>query len=644
MKTKTKFILVILFSCLCSIAIYYRIERVQEVSIKEDILVTQENIENELLKDIDKYTIENPKVIVDPYNISPLTGLIIFQTKDLTAPTITVPGEDDSTTITHTFTPNKNHILPVYGLYPDKDNEVILTINNKDYTIHMETDALPEDFVQPTNVNNKNMSDQELYFVTPSSKGYTAAYDINGDVRWYLTENFIWDIQRLDNGNLLLSSNRLINPPYYTTGLVEMNLLGKIYYEYSLPGGYHHDVYEMENGNFLVATDSFEDGTVEDTVVELDRTTGDIVKQFDLKDVIDTNEGKNANWTEYDWFHNNSVWYDAATNSITLSGRHQDAVINVDYNTGELNWIIGDPTNWSKKYKKYFFTPTGDNFEWQWSQHAASVLPNGNIMIFDNGNNRSKTEDNGVKASDNYSRAVIYHINQNNKTIEQVWEYGKNRGSEFYSPYISDVDYLDENHYLILSGGQVSKDGVAQNVPASMGEYDHLNSTIVEIKDDEVLFEMNLPTNNYRVEKLSLYSNAIYQTGKGTRLGSMGKTEEDGKKAYIYTFASKFDKIAKEKKITFTEEVDRLVIDGTFKKDDEVDIILDNVFDTKAYHMTISKKPYTAMCVDVFNKEEEKNGINVTKYINKEGLHGKYYIYMRINGKLYDTNKYIVFE
>ena len=229
MKTKTKFILVILFSCLCSIAIYYRIERVQEVSIKEDILVTQENIENELLKDIDKYTIENPKVIVDPYNISPLTGLIIFQTKDLTAPTITVPGEDDSTTITHTFTPNKNHILPVYGLYPDKDNEVILTINNKDYTIHMKTDALPEDFVQPTNVNNKNMSDQELYFVTPSSKGYTAAYDINGDVRWYLTENFIWDIQRLDNGNLLLSSNRLINPPYYTTGLVEMNLLGKIY-------------------------------------------------------------------------------------------------------------------------------------------------------------------------------------------------------------------------------------------------------------------------------------------------------------------------------------------------------------------------------------------------------------------------------
>ena len=30
-------------------------------------------------------------------------------------------------------------------------------------------------------------------------------------------------------------------------------------------------------------------------------------------------------------------------------------------------------------------------------------------------------------------------------TIEQVWQYGKERGSEFYSPYISDVDYLDSN-------------------------------------------------------------------------------------------------------------------------------------------------------------------------------------------------------
>lgn len=644
MKTKTKIILLIFISCICSIAIFYRVERVKEVKIKEDLLVEQHKKEEAFLNDTTHYTAENPKVIVNPYGISPLTGLIMFETKDLTTPTITVHGKDENTTFTKTFTPGKKHFLTVYGLYPDKDNEITLTINNKDYTIHMKTEALPKDFILPTDINNqKEEIDQDLYFVTPSAKGYTAAYDVNGDVRWYLTENFIWDIQRLNNGNIMLSTNRLINPPYYTTGLIEMDLLGKIYYEYSLPGGYHHDVFEMENGNLLVASDNFETGTVEDTIVELDRATGEVVKTIDLKNIIDPTEGKSLNWTEYDWFHNNSVWYDKNTNSITLSGRHQDAIVNIDYTTNELNWIIGDSTGWSKKYQPYFFKTTGDTFEWQWGQHAASILPNGNVMVFDNGNNRSKDKKNKIDAENNYSRAVIYKLNKADKTIEQVWEYGKDLGSDFYSPYISESDYLGEDHYIIISGGQSKKDGKVLNVPASMGNADTLNSTIVEIKDNETIFEMNLPTNNYRVEKLSLYSNAVFKPGKATRLGSMGKTKEDGKKAYFYLFAKKFNKIEKEKKITFTEEVDRLSITGTFKKSDRVDIILDNVFDTKAYHMTISKKPYTAMCVDVFNEDEKKNGISVTKYINKEGLHGKYYIYMRINGKLYDTNQYIIF-
>ena len=237
-----------------------------------------------------------------------------------------------------------------------------------------------------------------------------------------------------------------------------MDLLGKIYKEYSLEGGYHHDYYEMENGNLLIASDDFnnEDGTVEDYIVELDRDTGLVVKTFDLKDVLNMKDGQSENWTAYDWFHNNSVWYDKKTNSITLSGRHQDAVINIDYNTGELNWIIGDSTNWSEEYQKYFFKPIGDGeFEWQWSQHAAMVTPEGYIFILDNGNNKSKIKEEYVDATNSYTRGVMYEIDTKNMTIKQVWEYGKNRGSEFYSPYISDVDYLNENHYIVHSGGIV---------------------------------------------------------------------------------------------------------------------------------------------------------------------------------------------
>ena len=642
MRTRTKFVLLIMVACALSIFIYESIENVQPVKTSEDILIHQETLEKEF-KTSEENTIDNPKIVVNPYEISPLTALIMFETKDLTAPTVKIMGKDDHTTYEKTFTPNKKHILPIYGLYPDKNNEVIVTLNGKDYTFHIQTEPLPDDFVLPTDITaNKDELENELYFVTPSSSGYTAAYDVNGDVRWYLTENMIWDIQRLQNGNIMLSSNRLINPPYYTTGLVEMDLLGKIYYEYVLPGGYHHDVFELENGNLLVASDDFESGTVEDYVVEIERDTGNIVKTIDLKEILPTDQGGNQMTTDYDWFHNNAVWYDRETNSITLSGRHKDAVVNIDYNSLEINWMIGSPDGWSKKYQKYFLTPTGDDFEWQWAQHASMILPNGDVFIFDNGNNRSKTKDGSIDASDNYSRGVIYRVNKVDHTITQVWQYGKERGSDYYSPYISDVDYLDENHYLIHSGGVNTVDGKPGNEPAGLENADSLNSYTTEIKNNEVIFEMNLPTNLYRAEKMNLYANNVFKLGVGKRLGSMGETKKDGTTKSVL-FSRKMDKEYKSHEIQITKESDRLVVTGTFKKGDQVEIILDSIFDKKAYLLRVSKHPYTAMCVDVFNEEEKKNGITVTKYINSENIHGKKYIYIKINGKIYNTNQYVIF-
>jgi len=641
MKTKYKFFILIILACLSSIGIYYLIDKVKPVNEKEDLISIQYHLEKEFLNDTE-YTFEDPKVILDPYDISPLTALIIFETKDLTTPTVTIKGKDKNTTFTNTFKPAKKHILPIYGLYADYENKVTITINGESKIINIKTEKLPEDFVLPTLVEaDKNSLDNQLYFVTPSSKGYTAAYDVNGDVRWYLNDNFIWDIQRLDNGHLLLSSNRLINPPYYMTGLVEMDLLGKIYFEYSLPGGYHHDVFEMENGNLLVASDNFENGTVEDFIVEIDRETGEIIKEIDLNEILPVDEGSNLYTTDYDWFHNNSVWYDKNTNSITLSGRHKDAVININYDTNELNWIIGSNENWSEDMKEYFFTPT-NYLEWQWAQHAAMVLPNGNIFIFDNGNNRSKTEENSIKAENNYSRGVIYEINTSNMTIKQVWEYGKKEGSYFYSPYISDVDYINENHYLIHSGGHVITDGKVSNEPAGMTSNNTLNSITVEIKNNKQVFRMELASNYYRAEKLDLYSNDSYISGKGIHLGSLDETETIRNSFTLINTSA--EKIIEEKNIEITKEFDRLVVYGTFKKEDKVEIILDNLFTKKTYNMVISKKPYTAMCVDIFNENEEKNGIHVTKYINDIGLSGKYYIYMRINGKVYDFDKYVTFN
>ena len=398
MKKNIKYILFTLLIIIVVIFIKVNNKYTNNIELENIVSMTYEQYELESEFKIKGYTIDNPNVILNPYGNSPLTALVIFETKSKVNPKVTIVGKDEQSTFTNTFNKSKKHYLPIYGLYADHNNKIIIEYKENDKkikeTIEIKTEKLPNDMILPTKVKaDKDKLNNDFYFYTPSSKGYTCAYDINGDVRWYLTNYALWKIDRLENGHLLVSTERLVNSPYYMTGLYEMDLLGKIYVEYSLEGGYHHDYYEMENGNLLVASDDFynEDGTVEDYIVELDRNTGEIIKRFDLKNILNMEDGKSENWTAYDWFHNNSVWYDKKTNSITLSGRHQDAVINIDYNNGKLNWIIGDPTNWNKKYQKYFFKPVGDEeFEWQWSQHAAMITPEGYVFILDNGNNKSK--------------------------------------------------------------------------------------------------------------------------------------------------------------------------------------------------------------------------------------------------------------
>ena len=624
------------------ILVQNNLENSDEIIAKESLITYQSNLEEKFK--IDGYTIDNPNIILDPYDASPLTALVLFETNDEVEPTITIVGKDELTTYTYKSKKSNMHYLPIYGLYADYENTIIIEYEDVRKEITIKTNPLPDNFILPTSIKaDKEKLSNDLYFFTPSSRGYTCAYDTNGDVRWYLTNYAIWNINKLKNGHMLVSTERLINAPYYMTGLYEIDMFGKIYNEYSLEGGYHHDYYEMPNGNLLVASDNFnsDEGTVEDYIVEIDRQNGNIVKKFDLKSILNMEDGKSENWSSYDWFHNNAVWYDDKTNSITLSGRHQDAVINISYETGNLNWIIGDSTNWSSEYQKYFFKPVGDNFEWQWSQHAAMITPKGYVFLFDNGNNKSKIKENYVSAENSYSRGVMYKIDTNNMTIEQIYEYGKERGSEFYSPYISDVDYLDENHYIIHSGGIVYVDGKNSNQPAGLGGADKLVSDTVEILNDEIIFEIVLPTNNYRVEKMNFYDNVSYELGSAKRLGSLGTTKTTKVKKGFILNSKKINEEYNSHNISFNLEEDRLVFNGLFKKGTNVNIILYKDMNLNIYKVPISKKPYTALCVDIFTEEENEKGITVTKYINKEGLKGKYKIYLEVDGTVYNTNKYI---
>ena len=141
---------------------------------------------------------------------------------------------------------------------------------------------------------------------------------------------------------------------------------------------------------------------------------------------------------------------------------------------------------------------------------------------------------------------------------------------------------------------------------------------------------------------MSLYvENENYEKGAAKRIGSLGVTDVTEERfGFILgtTDISEFDR-----DFSVTEEVDRIVVSGRYKQGEDVNILLYQNMNIKEYHVSVSKKPYTALCLDIFTEDETENGIVVNKYINSEGLKGKYSVYLEIDGVIYDTGGYVEF-
>jgi len=591
------------------------------------------------------YTLENPYVVKNPYLINPLAAVICFNTEEEVAVKVTVKGKAVEGDFEHAFGPAREHLLPVCGLYDAFENTVVITLENgKTTEVKIEVEEL--------NVNKAFSCDttydyfgKDIMIISSTTplieSSSTCGFDYTGDLRWVITEKASWDIKQLANGRLLVTSYRSLQKPYYTVGLMEMGFSGKIYVEYRLPGGYHHDAVELENGNILAASDNDFNESVEDYVVEIDRETGAIVKSWDLLKILPREQGKAGDWNHHDWFHNNSVWYDKPTNSITMSGRHQDAVINFNYETGKLNWIIGDSEGWGEEWQQYFFkNVTKGDFDWQYEQHAARILPNGDVFVFDNGTFRSKTVENRVAPNDNFSRGVIYRIDTDKMEIEQVWQYGKERGAEFYSPYICNVDYYGEGHYMVHSGGistyrgKHADDLGAMQLNKHKDEHIHLTleSKTVEVLNNEVKYELNVKGGNYyRARRLNLYDEkTTFKLGKGKFLGSHAVNKEFGMKV---KFKEAGVELPAKYAVSLVLEEDRLALRGTFAEGTQVLLELKDADGSKFYLVPTEVHDVTAACVS-FEVQKEND---VQYYVSKECLFGEFDIYLNIDNLRYDT-------
>ncbi len=488
----------------------------------------EKNISSEFING--EFTIEEPLIKINPYNNSPLTAIVLFETDKDSKVNVKIKGKKESLDISHHFEEvTKEHIIPIYGLYGGFENEVVFDIiyedgSRKEVTHYIETEIITDELYNVhMEVVNETDSDGLLTFFEGS---VYFAVDKEGDIRWYFNNELIGGnvtspIRLLKNGNISMISETIIKEPYYSSHVYEMNYLGKIYNKYEVLNA-HHEIVELPNGNLLIPSKNPNRDTEEDYSVEIDRETGEVIKAIDLYDILNIDKIADKTYVEidmykqnisedlehseilelatkageHDWFHLNAISYD--NGNIILSGRHQDMVVSIGYETEEVNWILTDPSDeLPSALVNKLLTPVGESFEYSYGQHAV-IYENGMLTLYDNGNFRSKDPNSVVSEKDNYSRGVVYKVNEHDMTVEQVWEFGKEADFLTFTPYIGDIDVLGENHYLINFGGLIIKDGVpiSDTFAAFFGEADSY-SRIVEIKDDEIIMNIVIESEGY---------------------------------------------------------------------------------------------------------------------------------------------------
>jgi hypothetical protein len=376
--------------------------------------------------------------------------------------------------------------------------------------LEFETAPLPGDFpaVKTLLSNPEKMEPGVTLFALmrwPDGKapdehyGLILGLDAAGQVVWYYRGDEMIEAPRpLPNGNLLcmIGQNRA----------VEMDLLGNVVAQWhasqhpnpeavkKVPEGsvpvetetFHHEIQPMPSGNLAVLSTEMRriedypadpnkpDGrpapanVIGDIVVEF-APDGSVVRQWKLIDMLDVYrvgyDSHTPIWNIWaytqvkegtkDWAHGNSLFYDASDDSIVVSFRHQDAVVKFSRQTGELVWILGTHDGWKDRWQPYLLNPQGD-FAWQYHAHAARMTPQGNLLLFDNGNNRSWPPAERQKAKDSYSRVVEFAIDAQAKAVRQVWKYGGPGDEIFFSPFISEADLLPQTgNVLVTDGGRV---------------------------------------------------------------------------------------------------------------------------------------------------------------------------------------------
>lgn len=381
MKDKILYIVISIVIIICLIFSYRYDLNVD--TFEEDLISYQKEIDKQIEKySKDNYTIENPKIIVNPYRVSPLTALIIFNTDNPVRVHVYVNDE-----LISNMNLSLNHIIPIYYLKENFENKIKLVVDDKEYIHTIKTNKLDFNKIK---IYKKADVNKKIMLSSSTSGLLYSLFNTNGELIWHLDINSQGFIYKLKNGNFLVSTEEVVSEDNisYITGLYEMNVLGKIIKRYDLKNMFHHSLKVLDDNTVIICGNN--KGKPMGYVYRISLDDGSVLDSVDFDSVL----------SKYiEGFHRIDMPYGLGINSVDyldghllVSMRNLNLIVSINYKTKEVDYFIANKGEY--KFKTLTKVKYVDSI---YGIHDASYQLDINKVSFYNNNYNMKKDDLKIK-------------------------------------------------------------------------------------------------------------------------------------------------------------------------------------------------------------------------------------------------------
>ena len=353
--------------------------------------------------------------------------------------------------------PNSTVLLPVYGLYSNFSNVVSLDLQFADGSsqtlpVSIQTEA----YTDPTGIYAKPLILKQRqpgtqlgfsFFAIKSALETPVILDTDGEIRW-VGSGLVDSISTAFVGDGFVVGDSAAPTVHYLGlgGTVTQSPLQS-------PGvtTFHHNIDPGKQGLLADVTTA---ANLESIGMEI-TNDGRVLNTWDLGAILSSYMQTNGDDPSafvrpgVDWFHMNAMTYDSRDDSVIVSSR-ENFLIKLDYKTGRIIWIFGDPTKYWYTFpslRAKAITLLGGGL-YPIGQHAVSIRADGTLMVFNDGFG-SANQPTGAPPGETrtYSAVSAYSVDESSGTAQEVWDF--DYGQTIYSMVCSSVYQAPGDSYLI---------------------------------------------------------------------------------------------------------------------------------------------------------------------------------------------------